>query len=191
MNFNEKNNHKECIKEAKCDMARQSKEAYLAETARRNQLAKEKAQNNISALEEQRSALIQKAVEVDKTDPRAAQVIVNGIEVFDKKLHDLRYILAMADNEEQIHNVRQLCADTIRLIRGIRTAVVEYPSGKTLEKIKKNNILNRIMAKHADRALEEELSIYTADYPSSDGNSAAKNDFLAAKRKALIEGIEE
>lgn len=190
--YNEKANRKACFKEAKKEYARQLKETKQKRTNREVEMAKDRLSSQISLIHKKRDGLILKAVEVDRTDPASAKLIVSSVDFLDQKMKKLRFMLTTCDSKQAISEVNALCAEALEVMRELETQPIDYISGKNRKKIKEDKAIHDIMRKRADEALEDEMSLYTSDILPSDGEgSAAENDFEMAKLKAQIEEIDE
>ena len=181
---------KMCLKEAQAEMARRDK--AHADTAAAQEVCRRKEIINtqLQGLRAERDRFIDETVELRKTNPEAAKIMIARGATIDAAIQQAEKAMAMADSLQIEDRITALIEESYALIRKLNTAPIRFRTKKELEKLERDSKLHTIMRDLAEQSRQKEWGIYTGEVGSGIG-STFEADVLARERAAAIEDIDD
>lgn len=181
---------KQCMAEAKKELVRREKEQQASVAAQEVAQRKTAINGKLGQLQEERNRLIKQTVELRKTNPEAAKIIMAKGARIDYVLMQAQQALALADSLGIERQITDVLDDAGKLIRKLNTEPVRFMTEKELKKLAEETKIHGIMMDLADQRRGVEWGIYTGDVGSGVG-STFEADVLAAERQQQIEDIDD
>ncbi len=179
-----------CLKEAEAEMARREKENENFCAAQALAKRKEEAYGKLQQLREKREKFLQTALELDKTNPDAARMMLSQGEVIDSQIRQLEEASAYAESLTYGNSINEALDEAYKIISELCTQPIRFRNQKELAEIERKTKLNSVMRELSDEARKKEWSIYTRGVTPTVGSTFTA-DFEARKRAALIENIDD
>ena len=181
---------KECLREAKQELARREQERKASQVAKTVAQRKEVINGKLVALQAERNRFIQETVSLRKVNPDAAKIMIARGASIDAAILQAQKSLAMADSLGIGRRIEDLIEESFALIRKLQTEPVRFRTKKELKRLKEESEIHSIMQDLAAQSRAKEWEIFTDDVSSGVG-STFEADVLAAERQAEIEDIDE
>lgn len=181
---------KQCIAQAKKELARREKEQQASVAAQEVAQRMNVINGKLAPLQEERNRLIKQTVELRKTNPEAAKIIMAKGAKIDAVMLRAQKSLVFADCSGLERQITDVLEETSKLNRKLNTEPVRFMTEKELKKLAEEIRLHTVMEELAEASREKEWSLYTGDVGSGVG-STFEADVLAAERQQQIEDIDD
>ena len=181
---------KECLHEAKQELARREHAKQQSQTAQEVARRKEIINGKLAGLQEERNRFIMETVALRRTNPEAAKLMITRGAAIDAAILQAQKSLAMADSLGIERRIEDLIEESYAFIRELQREPVRFRTKKELKKIKEESEMHSIMRELAEQSRQTEWGIYTDELGSGEG-STFEADVLAAERQAQIDDIDD
>lgn len=181
---------KQCLQEAKQELARRERDKQESQAAHEIARHKEVINSKLAVLKEERERFVQETVALRKTNPEAARIMIARGAAIDAAILQAQKSLAMADSLGIERRIEDLIDESFTLIRKLQTEPIRFRTQKELKKLKEESELHSIMQDLAEKSRQKEWAIYTDEIGSGAG-STFEADVLAAERQAQIDDIDD
>lgn len=181
---------KQCMAQAKKELARREKEQQASVAAQEVAQRKTAINGKLAQLQEERNRLIKQTVELRKTNPEAAKIIMAKGDRIDSVMLKAQKSIVFADCSGLERQITDVLEETSKLNRKLNTEPVHFMAEKELKKLAEEIKLHAVMEEMAEASREKEWNLYTSNVGSGAG-STFEADVLAAERQQQIEDIDD
>lgn len=182
--------YKGCMRETLEELERREKEQANAVTVEELRRRKEATYNQLQDLRTERNRFIDETVELRKTNPEAAKIMIARGAAIDAAIQQAEKAMAMTDSLQIERRISALISESYSLVRKLNNTPIRFLTKKELAKLRRKNKIFTIMRQLAEQSRQQEWEIYTGEIGSGVG-STFEADVLARERAAAIEDIDD
>lgn len=146
----------------------------------------------ISQFENERENFIRRVVQIRKTDPETAKILIAEGSRLDLICAKAKKYLAMADSHKLRERAQEMITSSLAMMCDLCSNPITYKTQSELRDLEKKKQYHDAAVMLRSQSQEREWSIYTGDLsPESGAGSAFESDVNALERQLAIEEFDE